>query len=468
MVDTWDNNLGKCKVDHEDLDNLKQIEGCRISELISDSGNELWLFPRERDRYGDKIEDEIVFSLKADMLTTGNIMGFIGCGGTEVTIHSRFSSNYDNDYFMQYLLQKVFAINIFDLNHSRSDENALDMAVLLFPYFLQTALLQGLYREYQRIEYNDDRVRGVIDFNRHIKMNYPFLDGKVAYSTKEYRYDNSVTQLIRHTIEYIKSLKQSSYILYANKDIKAYVQTIVDATPSFRKGDLSKVMAQNVRPKIHPYYSEYRPLQRLCLQILRHERISYGKDSEKIHGVLFDGAWLWEEYLGITLKKANFMHTRNRERQGGLPVYVNRTSGKIYPDYIHPFMVADAKYKRYYHQNEDSVSLGIPREDLYQMISYLHLTKRGIGVFICPRDTYDVPSLNVEGVPEDGWNIIYHRYGLLEGLGDEIHIISVNIPQDCTDYKCFYARMEGVESSILTKLEQVISGTDVIKEFSFA
>lgn len=468
MIYTSDNNNGNCIVGIEDLGNLQQIAGRRISDLTSVAGNELWLFPREKDRYGDKIEKETVFTLEDDRLTTGNIMGFIGCGGTEVTIHSRFSTKYEDDYFMQYLLQKVFAINIFDLNHSRSNESALDMAVLMFPYFLQKALLQGLYREYRRIEYNDDRVRGAIDFNRHIKMNYPFRNGKVAYTTKEYRYDNSITQLVRHTIEYIKTLKSSSYILFANEDIKAYVQTIIDATPSYRKGDLAKVMSQNIRPKIHPYYSEYRPLQRLCLQILRHERISYGQYSERIHGVLFDGAWLWEEYLGITMKKAHFDHSKNKERQGGLPIYTNRTRGKIYPDYIHSLVVADAKYKRYYRQTEDAAELGIPREDLYQMISYLHLTDRNIGVLICPRDDYEVVLPLGETEPDTSWNLMYHRFGFLEGRGGEIHVISVNIPQSCPDYKSFYARMESIESSLEWKLNRVISGEDEETEYSFA
>ncbi len=468
MIYTSDNNTGNCFVGSEDLGNLQQIAGRRISDLMSVAGNELWLFPREKDRYGDKIEKETIFTLDDNRLTTGNIMGFIGCGGTEITIHSRFSTNYEDDYFMQYLLQKVFAINIFDLNHSRSNESALDMAVLMFPYFLQKALLQGLYREYRRIEYNDDRVRGSIDFNRHIKLNYPFRNGKVAYTTKEYRYDNSITQLVRHTIEYIKSLKSSSYILFANEDIKAYVQTIIDATPSYRKGDLAKVMAQNVRPKIHPYYSEYRPLQRLCLQILRHERISYGQNSERIHGVLFDGAWLWEEYLGIIMKKAHFVHSKNKERQGGLPVYINRARGKIYPDYIHPLVVADAKYKRYYRQVEDAVELGIPREDLYQMISYLHLTDRNIGILICPRDDFEVVLPLGEVEPNTNWNLMYHRFGSLEGRGGEIHVISINIPQYCPDYKAFYARMKGVEASLEWKLNRVISGEDGESEYSFA
>ncbi len=468
MIYTSDNNTGNCIVDSEDLSNLKQIAGRHISDLMSVDGNELWLFPREKDHYGDKIEKEVVFTLDDNRLTTGNIMGFIGCGDTEVTIHSRFSARYENDYFMQYLLQKVFAINIFDLNHRRSNENALDMAVLMFPYFLQKALLQGIYREYRRIEYNDDRVRGVIDFNRHIKLNYPFRNGKVAYTTKEYRYDNSVTQLVRHTIEYIKTLKSSSFILFANEDIKAYVQAIIDATPSYRKGDMAKVMAQNVRPKIHPYFSEYRPLQRLCIQILRHERISYGQNSERIHGVLFDGAWLWEEYLGITMKKAHFDHSKNKERLGGLPVYINRTRGMIYPDYIHPLVVADAKYKRYYRQVENAAELGIPREDLYQMISYLHLTDRKIGILICPRDDFEdvLPLGDVK--PDTSWNLMYHRFGSLEGVGGEIHVISVNIPRSCADYKSFYAKMERIESSLEWKLNRVISGEDEEKEYSYA
>lgn len=467
MIFTSDNNKGSCIVGSEDIGNIKKIAGRRIADLVSDAENELWLFPREKDRYGDKIEKEVVFTLNEDRLSTGNIMGFIGCGGTEVTIHSRFSSTYENDYFMHYLLQKVFAINIFDLNHSRSDENALDIAVLLFPYFLQKALLQGLYREYRRIEYNDDRVRGSIDFNRHIKLNYPFLNGKVAYTTKEYRYDNSITQLVRHTIEYIKTQKAFSYILFSNIDIKTYVQTIVDATPTYRKGDLSKVMSQNVRPKIHPYYSEYRPLQRLCLQILRHEPISFGHNSERIHGVLFDGAWLWEEYLSITLKKVGFIHPQNKIKSGGIPVYLSGRGTLRYPDYIHPSIIADAKYKRLYRVPEEEVSLGIPRDDLNQMITYLHITGKNLGVFICPRDDFEYPSENGEPIPEEGWNLMYHRVGVLCGLGGEIHVISVNIPQTCDSFKTFICRMESIESSLERKLSKVLSGEDESQVISY-
>ena len=468
MIFTSDNNCGKRIEDKKALDDLKKIAGRRLSDLVSASGNDVWLFPKEKDRYGDKIENKSVFTIEENILTTENIMGFIGCGGTELTIHSRFSSAYENDYFMQYLLQKVFAINIFDLKHSKSEENALDITILLFPYFLQKALLQGLYREYQRINYNDDRVKGVIDFNRHIKMNYPFLNGKVSYSTKEYRYDNPITQLVRHTIEYIRSKKESSYILFASQEIKDYVQIIIDATPNYRKGDLAKVISQNIRPIIHPYYSEYRPLQRLCIQILRHEKTSYGIDSVKIHGVLFDGAWLWEEYLSITLKKVGFIHPQNKKRTGGIPVYLSGRGTLRYPDYIHPRIIGDAKYKRLYRSPEEEALLGIPRDDLNQMITYLHITGKNIGIFICPRDDFEFPFDKGEPIPEEGWNLMYHRVGVLCGLGGEIHVISVNIPQTCKDYKAFNCRMESIEASLEWKLKRVISDEDDNQVFSYA
>lgn len=468
MIFTSDNNLGKCLVGSEDLLNLQQIAGHRIADLMSTSGNELWLFPNDKDLYGDKIYNEPVFMLDGNMLITKNIMGFVGIGGTEVTIHSRFSSTYKSDFFMQYLLQKVFAINIFDLQHSSSKEDALDMAILLFPYFLQKALMQGLYREYRHIKYNDDRVRGTIDFNRHIRINYPFKNGKVSYNTREFRYDNSITQLIRHTIEYIKSLNQASFILFANNDIQSYVQTIIDATPSFRKGDLSKVMAHNTRPKIHPYYSEYRPLQRLCLQILRHEKISYGYDSKRIYGVLFDGAWLWEEYLSFVLKKLDFSHTHNKERVGGIQVYSNKPGVLRFPDYLHPEIIADAKYKRYYKKHENPLLVSIPGDDLTQMISYLHLTKGKIGVYICPRDDFEYPVDNGVPVPEDKWSLLYHRVGILKGFGGEIHVISLNIPQNCPDYMSFKNHMETIEIELERKLKKVILGEDEVKEYSYA
>ncbi len=148
---TTDNNLNSpfvlCGEEAQKVwEDLKCIAGKSIGKLSSDG---LWLFPDSVcGRYDDGIENNPIFTIEAVdndriSLKTGNIMGFAGCGSTRLTIRSRFSQSNGNDWFMLYMLQKVFSINVFALDHSRSQDYALDIAAMLFPYFLKKAMDQG-------------------------------------------------------------------------------------------------------------------------------------------------------------------------------------------------------------------------------------------------------------------------------------------------------------------------------------
>lgn len=457
---TTDNNCGIAIEDPKIIEDLRQIADCSLDSLKDQGGHNLWLFPPKGDRYDDKIQDEYILNVSGNTITTGNIMGFVGCGGTELTIRSRFSNKDGNDWFMQYMLQKVFAINIFDLKHTTNSENSLDIAALMLPYFLQKALSQGLYREYAVKQYNDSRVRGALDISRHIKENFPFKNGKIAYSTREYTYDNSITQLIRHTIEYIKTKKVSAAaVLYSSSETQANIKQIIDATPSFRKSDVNKVILANLRPKIHPYYSEYRPLQRLCLQILRNERLSYGSESEKIHGILFDGAWLWEEYLDLTFAKAGYQHPENRTGKGKLLVFKNRKKYPRYPDFIKNDTIADAKYKVLLKHSNDLIYDDLSRDDLNQMITYLHITSSNNGIFVNPINFRVTNPENGEFFPETAFCA---RVGELYGDSGIIYIIGMNIPQECKTYKEFVEHMTNNERVLQMKL------TEIVPDFTIA
>ena len=77
----------------ENLDHLKWLAKCPIGKLSADEGGSLLVFPQSFDEYGDKIADEYIFAINDDgKLQTGNIMGFIGYKGTEVSICSRFAN----------------------------------------------------------------------------------------------------------------------------------------------------------------------------------------------------------------------------------------------------------------------------------------------------------------------------------------------------------------------------------------
>ena len=102
--------------------------------------------------------------------------------------------------------------------------------------------------------------------------------------------------------------------------------------------------------------------------ILNREEHGLGYQEQKIHGILFDVAWLWEEYV-YTLLPKNFIHPRNKERWY-LCIFWWETKG-IYIFYNRELKtVLDAKYKKL-----ELTEKGINREDLFQLISYSYILK---------------------------------------------------------------------------------------------
>lgn len=385
------------------FETLKKFATPTISKLSLEGHPNLLIFPQNLDVYGDKIGDAHVFEVNNDKcIVTNNIMGFFGCGEAKVSISSRFAQGKD-DYFLHYMLRKVFAINLFDLQFNSDEESIFDFLIYLFPEFLKRAMQQGLYREYQTRKYNDANIKGRIDISRHIRQNIPFT-GKIAYSTREYAQDNHLIQLIRHTIEYISHHKYSGNILHNDDETSDAVKTICQATESYNRNERQKVINQNLRPINHPYYSEYRPLQQLCLQILRQEEMKYGRDDDEIYGVLFDGAWLWEEYLNTFLTDIGFEHPRNKKGHGRKYLFSDHT-GWCYPDFLSHEMVLDAKYKWYEDWNK------VQNKDLYQVISYMHVLDKQKGGYIVPVD----------------WVSTKIPTKVLNGMGGQISVFGMNV-----------------------------------------
>lgn len=144
-------------------------------------------------------------------------------------------------------------------------------------------------------------VCGTIDVQRYIRMNIPF-NGKVACKTREHSYDNLTTELIRHRIEFIKASEFGSAILESDEITKTSVSEINQVTANSCRNDRTFIISKNLNAKENPFYADYQPLRKLCLQILRYEEISFSGSQEGLYGILFDGAWLWEEYLAAGKK----------------------------------------------------------------------------------------------------------------------------------------------------------------------
>ena len=374
----------KIQFPKELLNELYDISGKKISDLKNQDG---FLIYCNEDKLKDDVENNSIFTISGDKLTTYNIAGFVGTQNTLLSIRSRFAQDNGDDYFLHYMLQKVFNINISTLEHTTDRNKAFQFLPYLFKYYFLQAMSQGLYKKYVWNKYNDSKVKGTIDIARHIKHNFIFT-GNIAYNVREHSYDNNINQLIRHTIEYISNLKMFSMMLESD-DMADLVQDIRSITPTYSEKNRQQVINNNLKSDIHPYYYEYEPLRQICLQILMEDdELKYGRAENKIYGVLFDAAWLWEEYLNTLISEidSSFIHTRNKEGVGMICMLKNKDNKpkywQAYPDFYSEVLgiVMDAKYK---HAKEVK---DIARDDRMQIISYMHILGLKKGVFLHPAD----------------------------------------------------------------------------------
>ena len=441
MLKTTDNNCGNCQVSQQDLVDFQKISNTKIKDITIGNNSNLLVYPQSFSNCEDRIYDEIIFSLQESKLTTGNAMGFVGINESELTIQSRFAKE-ENDYFLHYLIQKVFSINLFELKHSSNKENIFDFLIYLFPFFLKKALGHGLFKEYQKKSYNDANVRGNIDINSHIRNNIPF-NGKIAYRVREHSYDNKITQLIRHTIEFIKKHKFANGVLTNNSDIQNGVMQIIQATPTYDYNLIRSVINMNLRPLVHPYYSEYKDLQKICMQILRFEGLKFGEKDDKIFGLLFDGAWLWEEYLNTILKDCDFKHPMNKTSKGAIYLFTDPKSYKRYPDFWKDNFIIDAKYKQ--------LSGSIDRNDINQIISYMYVKQAELGGFLYP--TKHADKLECKNI------------GKLDGYGGFVKTWSMPIPQEADNFNNFSLLMSENEKRLKEMImnEKAHSGNTLYK-----
>jgi len=425
------------EISPDEAEKLQQFANVSLRELEAKNPN-LLVFPTAFGVVRDDLDQAPLYTMRGgDRFCAGNVVGFFGVLGVDVRIISRFDPSVDRQYFFQYMLQEVLGLHMLDLPTSSGGESIWDFLIYLFPATLKAAYRQGVFRTYRTIRYDDDRVKGVVDISRFIRNDLPF-SGKVSYTARVRSQNNSINQLIRHVIELIRR-KQPS-LLSVDEDMCAAVRAIVAATPDCSSQVLSKVIAENLRPVRHPYLTWYTTLQKLCLKILRRERISYGDDDKRLSGIVFDAAWLWEEYLASFLKPRGVIHPENKTKRNPEYLYAakcghSRAWKECFPDFVDSEnrAIYDAKYK---HVGSGD---GIQREDRFQLASYLHIKEYGRGLLLYPQA--ERGGLDWEGC--------------LNGYGGWIGSAAFRVPKvetDANDFRSYAKQMEISRDEFLASL----------------
>ncbi len=236
-----------------------------------------------------------------------------------------------------------------------------------------------------------------------------------------------MTQLIRHTIEFIKQKPYGQKII---SQVKDEVKAVVEATPNYEVFDRQKIIMDNKTNIIrHAYYKEYRELQYLCLLILQHQKQELGFGSRQINGLIFDGAWLWEEYINLLIGDT-FYHPMNKSNVGAQRLF-DHGRGKIYPDFISKKsqrrIVADAKYKPI-----DNIG----NRDYLQVLAYMFRFDSKVGLYLYPETNDSDASVM--------WLNSGSTYENNVSARDDICVIKhgLKIPSMDADYKSFAVEMK--------------------------
>ncbi len=421
-----------------DFDEVKDVVNCVADKTLAELEKEgVFVFPSSVRKIEDLTDNQMILQSYNDMYISGNVMGFLGVENQRLVIESRFSRG-ERDYFFQYLLEKVLKFpNFINLQTSiNQDDRLFSLMIFLFPIYLREAMRKGLYKTYIRRQYNDGNVRGSIDIARHIKTNTPFI-GKVAYSQREYSYDNYLIELVRHTIEFIKGKNCGRIILSTVKD---EVDQVIQATPEYRMNDRRKIIDINIKNGVrHAYYYEYRLLQQLCILILRNDKHQYGNGTRNAYGILFDGAYLWEEYVNMLIGDV-FYHPKNKTGYGAQRLFAGNL-GLIYPDFIgkdeKKRTIADAKYKPLNN---------ISGKDYLQLLAYMFRFDAKKGYYFYPEaDLLDDLSLVLnKGITYE--NTVLPR--------DDIFVVKcgLHIPNSVQDYADFTQHMKENEKAFRQKI----------------
>ena len=388
---------------------LKDNGAKTLGELLSSSESILDLTPgghldddeRKKLRFfsyeEEKMEGRSVISFR---LATGNLMGVLRfCNkenrnkAVQVQALSRFDKG-DKNYFLNYLLSKVFDVSLGTDEVSSNPESILDnlLDLLFIRRLADAAGSVGLFKQYRERRNNDWNFKGRLDLPRHLRENVPLMQG-IAYVKREIEHDVPLNEMILLAAKAVR--KRRSDIFDRNEDARKALRDLLVAIPN--PGGVRDVLRERTcrEPVSQPYYREaYEPLRQVAKMILEKEQWSLFADDgdAEVSGVVFDGSWLWEEYVATVLANRGFRHGT----EPVLRVFENKEK-RFIPDFYRPNgsgeqgcdIVLDAKYKR-------SNPAG-QREDVHQVLCYLLLTGAKFGGLV-------FPPIKSEELPKPGEN----------------------------------------------------------------
>ncbi|MCQ2749016.1 MAG: McrC family protein [Clostridia bacterium] len=204
----------------------------------------------------------------------------------DLNIKSKFSVG---NHLLNYMLSKVY-----DFNGEILTDNLEGINDLIFINAYRNAIKKGIFRKYIEVEYNDSKIKGKIDVARHIQINQS-IQGKVAYSTREYSPKNNVNRLILKTYNLLdrKNDKLLRRVINNDRDVTKGFTQLKNIITNVDEYTNEQVIGKGNEKISNMVYKEYETLRKISKALLKSKgRYVFEENDVRLNGVLFNPDYL--------------------------------------------------------------------------------------------------------------------------------------------------------------------------------
>lgn len=443
-----------------DLSSLTAVEVFNMLRSIEDECNQNTLGTVYRigeDNIEEHTKGLRLVSYFNGKMMTQQYIGLLKYENTTVFIGSRFDDK--NHYFTNYMLEKAMNIRtlIFqDMRPEVARESAFEkLLAFIFIQQIDRAYKKGIYRQYRTYEKNDSKLKGKIDIARHIKEN-PLFSGNIAYSHREYTIDNDVNLLIFTAYSMLEKKERTLTRNLTNnyRNVKSYINEMKNVFSPASNQEVSRLLHKSTKRIQHSLYKGWEEVRQTAILLLKHMGVLLTPNPPKhkqIYGVLINMNNLWEKYLETLMKREKSFNFTYHEPQKSILFKESDSKGEhgkrtLIPDFISSQIVLDAKYKSSWSNiAKNAYDESWPREDVFQILSYMYVFRCNSGGIICPCQSKEKLQMKYVYPPKE------------REKNPKFFVIPLNIPieddKDIYKYNKFKAEMNENEKSFVTNLK---------------
>lgn len=364
--------------------NSSEEDKCRVF-IDKDNFNKL----KEFIKTNKLDEDPKFFEISKDYVIPQNFIGSINIDDMSVEIFPKIPLIKDNKdkerkRFLEILeYVETFNENIYE-NLEIGNENMpiLEIFISNFIEEVEKILKKGLVYSYINKSENILYFKGKLDLPNHIKHN--IIENRFFMNFDEFSINSMENCLLKLALEKIKNIS-------SDMENKAKIYQLLVHFDDIQTSGMipAHLFRKLLIDRKNGFYKKSLDLAKFFLLDESPYSVFYN-DEKEITGLFFPMEIIYESYIATKLKEVidnkfsikiqdNSYKIFNKCEVGGKEVKNNITCFKLKPDIVleneNEIIILDTKWKELKNPEEhkDTYNFDISKEDIYQMITYIHV-----------------------------------------------------------------------------------------------